>query len=186
MFDTHNHGEEISADTYATVMRHQFNLEKEVKQCEISLTIVVSIDRRDIASPAAFDINILTSVDIHSGLEQNLTSNTKLDTTACLGAWYIWDQILQTSLEGRIRTRLGEQPLRLDIGQKEVNMTWWQPPLTLDSWKPSLFIIFGASTRDDHRARPSVDIEEQISIDVHIRTSIDSEAHIKLVWSQPT
>ncbi|KAF3591098.1 hypothetical protein DY000_02021045 [Brassica cretica] len=27
MFDTHNHGEEISADTYATVMRHQFNLE---------------------------------------------------------------------------------------------------------------------------------------------------------------
>ncbi|KAG5398139.1 hypothetical protein IGI04_019953 [Brassica rapa subsp. trilocularis] len=27
MFDTHNHGEEISADTYATLMRHQFNLE---------------------------------------------------------------------------------------------------------------------------------------------------------------
>ncbi|KAF3584589.1 hypothetical protein F2Q69_00029301 [Brassica cretica] len=28
MFDTHNHGEEISADTYATVMRHQFHLER--------------------------------------------------------------------------------------------------------------------------------------------------------------
>ncbi|KAF2550665.1 hypothetical protein F2Q68_00034293 [Brassica cretica] len=27
MPDTHNHGEEISADTYATLMRHQFNLE---------------------------------------------------------------------------------------------------------------------------------------------------------------
>ena len=27
MFDTHNHGEVISADTYATLMRHQFNLE---------------------------------------------------------------------------------------------------------------------------------------------------------------
>ncbi|KAF3497838.1 hypothetical protein DY000_02054291 [Brassica cretica] len=27
MSDTHNHGEEISADTYATLMRHQFNLE---------------------------------------------------------------------------------------------------------------------------------------------------------------
>ncbi|KAL0655517.1 hypothetical protein Bca4012_076101 [Brassica carinata] len=25
MSDTHNHGEEISADTYATLMRHQFN-----------------------------------------------------------------------------------------------------------------------------------------------------------------
>ena len=27
MSDTHNHGAEISADTYATLMRHQFNLE---------------------------------------------------------------------------------------------------------------------------------------------------------------
>ncbi|KAF2592524.1 hypothetical protein F2Q70_00043325 [Brassica cretica] len=27
MSDTHNHGEEISADTYARLMRHQFNLE---------------------------------------------------------------------------------------------------------------------------------------------------------------
>ena len=27
MSDTHNHGEEISANTYATLMRHQFNLE---------------------------------------------------------------------------------------------------------------------------------------------------------------
>uniref|UniRef100_A0A0D3A8V4 Uncharacterized protein n=1 Tax=Brassica oleracea var. oleracea TaxID=109376 RepID=A0A0D3A8V4_BRAOL len=28
-----------------------------------------------------------------------MTSNTKPDTTACLGAWYTWDRILQTSLE---------------------------------------------------------------------------------------
>ncbi|KAF3525680.1 hypothetical protein F2Q69_00047210 [Brassica cretica] len=27
MSDTHCHGEEISADTYATIRRHQFNLE---------------------------------------------------------------------------------------------------------------------------------------------------------------
>ncbi|KAF3487752.1 hypothetical protein F2Q69_00053581 [Brassica cretica] len=27
MSDTHNHGAEISADTYATLMRHHFNLE---------------------------------------------------------------------------------------------------------------------------------------------------------------
>ena len=27
MYDTHNHGDEISADTYARLMRHQFNLE---------------------------------------------------------------------------------------------------------------------------------------------------------------
>ncbi|KAF3536557.1 hypothetical protein F2Q69_00022883 [Brassica cretica] len=31
--------------------------------------------------------------------EPKLTSNTKPDTTACLGACYTWDQILQTSLE---------------------------------------------------------------------------------------
>ncbi|KAG5388536.1 hypothetical protein IGI04_030077 [Brassica rapa subsp. trilocularis] len=49
-----------------------------------------------------------------------LISNTKPDTNACLGAWYTWDQILQTGLEG----------------QKEVNRAWWQPPLRLDSWKP--------------------------------------------------
>ncbi|KAF2559640.1 hypothetical protein F2Q68_00014335 [Brassica cretica] len=41
--------------------------------------------------------------------EPKLTSNTKPDTTACLGAWYTC--------------------------QKEVNRTWWQPPLRLDSWK---------------------------------------------------
>ncbi|KAF3488217.1 hypothetical protein F2Q69_00053626 [Brassica cretica] len=28
-----------------------------------------------------------------------MTSNTKPDIIACLGAWYTWDQILQTSLE---------------------------------------------------------------------------------------
>ncbi|KAF3534101.1 hypothetical protein DY000_02041649 [Brassica cretica] len=52
--------------------------------------------------------------------EPRLTFNTKPDIIACLGAWYTWDQILQPSLEG----------------QKEVNMVWWQPPLSLDSWKP--------------------------------------------------
>ncbi|KAF3522299.1 hypothetical protein F2Q69_00048448 [Brassica cretica] len=70
--------------------------------------------------------------------EPKLTSNAKPDITACLGAWYTWDRILQTSLEG-----LGGGNLQgslhkefLDIGQKEVNKAWWQPPLRLDSWKP--------------------------------------------------
>ncbi|CAN7066061.1 unnamed protein product, partial [Brassica rapa subsp. trilocularis] len=65
-----------------------------------------SIDR---TSPAATDINTFTSVDIHSGVEPNLTSNTKPDSTAFLGAWYTWDRILQTSLEGKalIRRALG-------------------------------------------------------------------------------
>ncbi|KAF3505877.1 hypothetical protein F2Q69_00007084 [Brassica cretica] len=33
MFDTHNYREEISADTYATVMRHQFNLRVSEIDC---------------------------------------------------------------------------------------------------------------------------------------------------------
>ena len=58
MSDTHNHGEDISADTYARLIRHQFNLDnlgdrlqkiedattimkdkwpEEMKQCETSL-----------------------------------------------------------------------------------------------------------------------------------------------------
>ncbi|KAF2552538.1 hypothetical protein F2Q68_00033474 [Brassica cretica] len=52
--------------------------------------------------------------------QPKLISNTKPDITACLGALYTWDRILQTGLEG----------------QKEVNRAWWQPPLSFDSWKP--------------------------------------------------
>ncbi|KAG5397450.1 hypothetical protein IGI04_019264 [Brassica rapa subsp. trilocularis] len=57
------------------------------------------------------------------------------DTTACLEAWYTWARILQTNLEGgNLQGSLHKEVL--DIGQKEVNMTWWQPPLSLDSWMP--------------------------------------------------
>ncbi|KAG5388305.1 hypothetical protein IGI04_029846, partial [Brassica rapa subsp. trilocularis] len=85
--------------------------------------------------------------------EPKLTSNTKLDTTACLGDWYTLDQILQISLEVKVfllhkdfnkknsnetwwrqSSRFDSHEI-LDIGQKEVNRTWWQPPLRLDSWK---------------------------------------------------
>ncbi|KAF3591097.1 hypothetical protein DY000_02021042 [Brassica cretica] len=116
MFDTHNHGEEISVDTYTTVMRHQFNLESlgdRLQKIEDAITIMKDKWRRGdeamrdfTALPAATDINILTSVGIYSGLEPKLTSNTKPDTTACLGAWYTWDQILQASLEGLLRCGL--------------------------------------------------------------------------------
>ncbi|KAF3564671.1 hypothetical protein DY000_02015948 [Brassica cretica] len=47
----------------------------------------------DIYFPMDLTISELTSK------EPKLTSNTKPDTTACLGAWYTWDLILQTSLE---------------------------------------------------------------------------------------
>ncbi|KAF3487019.1 hypothetical protein F2Q69_00053735 [Brassica cretica] len=49
MFDTHNRGEEISADTYATVMRHQFNLESlgdRLQKIEDATTIMKDKWRR--------------------------------------------------------------------------------------------------------------------------------------------
>ncbi|KAF2544692.1 hypothetical protein F2Q70_00022586 [Brassica cretica] len=63
---------------------------------------MVSIDVRDreIVLKMLNWINLST---IHTCLaclkEPKLTSNTKPDTTACLGVWYTRDRILQTSLE---------------------------------------------------------------------------------------
>ncbi|WZY94349.1 hypothetical protein YC2023_066678 [Brassica napus] len=108
--------------------KKDFHTREEIDQEEPSRRLPsVSTDAKlstsiDMALPASTDINIITSVNIHSGLvyrsyfgptcqlstlakivlkAPKLTSNTKLDTTACLGAWYAWDQILQTSLEGK-------------------------------------------------------------------------------------
>ncbi|KAF3493270.1 hypothetical protein DY000_02053198 [Brassica cretica] len=49
MSDTHNHGEEISADTYARLMRHQFNLESlgdRLQKIEDATTIMKDKWRR--------------------------------------------------------------------------------------------------------------------------------------------
>ncbi|KAF3498245.1 hypothetical protein DY000_02053512 [Brassica cretica] len=49
MFDTHNHGDEISAGTYAIVMRHQFNLKSlgdKLQKIEDATTIMKEKWRR--------------------------------------------------------------------------------------------------------------------------------------------
>ncbi|KAL0667795.1 hypothetical protein Bca4012_030499 [Brassica carinata] len=49
MSDTQNHGEEISADTYARLMRHQFNLESlgdGLQKIEDATTIMKDKRRR--------------------------------------------------------------------------------------------------------------------------------------------
>ncbi|CAN6869608.1 unnamed protein product [Brassica oleracea] len=100
----------------------------------------------DSTSSTSINCHFIVSIDT-----EKLTSNSKPHTTACLGAWYTWDRILQTSLEGLLYKdsnkknsnktwwRQSSRPDSyefLDISQKEVNRTWWQPPLRLDSWKP--------------------------------------------------
>ncbi|WZZ88736.1 hypothetical protein YC2023_117315 [Brassica napus] len=64
-------------------------------------------------------------------------------------------------------------------------------PASIDTNLPrthtmNILEIFGASTRDDHRDRLSVDIGEIESIDTQEMVSIDSKARRKPVWSQPT
>ncbi|CAN6890667.1 unnamed protein product, partial [Brassica oleracea] len=54
----------------------------------------------DIDRHTTIDAYRCTSIDYHSGQEPKLTSNTKPDIIACLGAWYTRDRILQISLEG--------------------------------------------------------------------------------------
>ncbi|KAF3536561.1 hypothetical protein F2Q69_00022887 [Brassica cretica] len=168
MSDTHYHGEEISTDTYATIRRHQFNLkslgERLQRMENTTATMKEKWHRGDeamrdfTALPTATDINILTSVDIHYGLEPKLTSNTKLDTTACLGAWYTWDRIHQTSLEGP------DTCLKI-LASCDRYSQEQSPEMTIEL---------------DHRS-----ILER-NIDVHVLTSIDSEARRKPVWSQHT
>ncbi|KAF3564640.1 hypothetical protein DY000_02015900 [Brassica cretica] len=95
--------------------------------------------------------------------EPKLTSNTKPDTTACLGAWYTWDRILQTILEG----------------QKEVNRTWWQPPLRLDSWKSVQSCRSYARFTEGwsvYLARGSCGGDKGLSIDNTALVSIDSDS----------
>ncbi|KAF2549157.1 hypothetical protein F2Q70_00021866 [Brassica cretica] len=100
MSDTHYHGEEISADTYATLTRHRFNLESledRLQRIEnTTATMKEKWRRRDEAMRDFTDstedtkvdqpVNYLHLLRLFAGTK--LTSNTKLDTTACLGAWY--------------------------------------------------------------------------------------------------
>ncbi|KAF3586979.1 hypothetical protein F2Q69_00029453 [Brassica cretica] len=69
MFDTHNHGEEISTDTYATVMRHQFNLESLgdiLQKIEDATTIMKDKRRRrEVAMRDFTDSTKDTKVDQH-------------------------------------------------------------------------------------------------------------------------
>ncbi|KAF2580677.1 hypothetical protein F2Q68_00005208 [Brassica cretica] len=136
----------LSAYAYSKIGWYQFSIEDILERLQNISNAVQKMDERWTRNDEATRnstkmlkwINLST---IHTYLdclkEPKLTSNTKPDITACLGAWYTWDRILQTSLEGlgggNLQGSLNKE--FLDIGQKEVNRIWWQPPLSLDSWK---------------------------------------------------
>ncbi|KAF3589848.1 hypothetical protein F2Q69_00029998 [Brassica cretica] len=99
MSNTPYHGEEISADTYAALTRHQFNLESlgaRLQRIENTTEAMKNKWRRGDEEMRDFtDSTKDTRVDQPVNLstlakiilrEPKLTSNTKPDTTACLGA----------------------------------------------------------------------------------------------------
>ncbi|KAF3582857.1 hypothetical protein DY000_02030965 [Brassica cretica] len=100
MSDTHYYGEDISADTYATLRRHQFNLENlEERFQRMENTTVTMKEKWRRGDEAMRDFTVLKILKWKTCQlstlakivlkEPKLTSNTKLDTTACLGAWSV-------------------------------------------------------------------------------------------------
>uniref|UniRef100_A0A0D3BTQ4 Uncharacterized protein n=1 Tax=Brassica oleracea var. oleracea TaxID=109376 RepID=A0A0D3BTQ4_BRAOL len=74
----------------------------KASRVSIDRHLIVSIDAHhqrsvDSTSSTTIDCHFIVSIDTEQ--EPKLASNTKPNTTACLGAWYTWDRILQTSLE---------------------------------------------------------------------------------------
>ncbi|KAG5393244.1 hypothetical protein IGI04_023207 [Brassica rapa subsp. trilocularis] len=101
----------------------------------IDMERITSIDSGRVTS---IDMERITSID----KEPKLTSNTNMTSLLVLGlgihgigffrqVWKSSKRYLEAAIsKARFRKEL------LDIGQKEVNRTWWQPPLSFDSWKP--------------------------------------------------
>ncbi|KAF2575163.1 hypothetical protein F2Q70_00003302 [Brassica cretica] len=88
-----------------------------VSALSIDEEVLTSID-----GVALISINkvLCISIDNRDRGEAKLTSNTKPDTTACLGAWYTWERILQTSVEGFLalkvsKPRTTSRPHDLDL-----------------------------------------------------------------------
>ncbi|KAF3541171.1 hypothetical protein F2Q69_00022445 [Brassica cretica] len=124
----HEELNELSEYAYDKIGWHQISIENILERLQNISNAIQKMDeiwtRNDEDTRILKMLKWINRSTIHTCLdclkEPKLTSNTKPDIIACLGAWYTWDRILQTSLEG----------------QKEVNRAWWQPPLRLDSWKP--------------------------------------------------
>ncbi|KAF3538575.1 hypothetical protein F2Q69_00021584 [Brassica cretica] len=113
---------ELSEYAYSKISYYQFSSEDILKRLKNISIAVQKMDERwtrndeatrsFIAACTILDLLIADSTKmlkwinlstIHTCLdclkEPKLTSNTKPNITACLGAWYTWDRILQTSLE---------------------------------------------------------------------------------------
>uniref|UniRef100_M4F5M5 Uncharacterized protein n=1 Tax=Brassica campestris TaxID=3711 RepID=M4F5M5_BRACM len=155
--------EEISADTYARLMRHQFNLESlgdRLQKTEDTTTIVK--DKWRIGDEAMRDFTC------------TWFNKRKEEMETCFPARCIeWKHQSGSSANNihASRESLKEPKLTSNLNQFKLLVLG-----LVIYWIGFLFQIFGASTRDDHRARPSINTKGEISVDVHIITSIDIQA----------
>ncbi|KAF3509323.1 hypothetical protein F2Q69_00004526 [Brassica cretica] len=118
--------------------------------------------------------------------EPKLTSNTKPDIIACLGAWYTWDRILQTSLEeiytkdeinemvtgicgaqeklgDELKTLVDDTYQPLDIGYNELFRSMAHMRTEIESMQHIL--------EKEAMTSPSIDANKATSIDIKPQTS---------------
>ncbi|KAF3586914.1 hypothetical protein F2Q69_00029126 [Brassica cretica] len=100
---------ELSAYAYDNIGWHKLNIDNIQDRLQNISNVLEKMDdkwtRNDEATrnstiDAKADQPINYTLTLKRMKQPKLISNTKPDITACLGAWYTWEQILQTSLEG--------------------------------------------------------------------------------------
>ncbi|KAF3590792.1 hypothetical protein DY000_02024594 [Brassica cretica] len=107
MESMHEELNELSAYTYDKIGWHKFSIENILERLQDISNAIQKIDERwtknDQATRNSTKDAKVDQPAIHTCLdclkEPKLTSNTKPDIITCLGAWYTWDRIIQTSLK---------------------------------------------------------------------------------------
>ncbi|KAG5397634.1 hypothetical protein IGI04_019448 [Brassica rapa subsp. trilocularis] len=93
---------DLSAYAYDNIGWHQVSIDNVQERLQNISNVLEKMDDKWTRNDEATRNNH-TTIDVtltHRSISNPLISNTKPDITACLGAWYTWDQILQTGLEG--------------------------------------------------------------------------------------
>ncbi|KAF3587646.1 hypothetical protein F2Q69_00028908 [Brassica cretica] len=133
-------------------------LQTSLEDPSAMMTTISTADEKstsiDMLKPATIDAYRCTSIDSHSGQEPKLTSNTKPDIIACLGAWYTRDRILQTSLEDfDSREKSEREKLGTNFYLQFQILVWKSLHPVIDPFKKKQSI--------DAHPVPSIDTEEK-------------------------
>ncbi|KAF3527256.1 hypothetical protein DY000_02040936 [Brassica cretica] len=110
----------------------------------------------DITTSTSTDITTSTSTDITTSTSMDGSTQKRTDVSSCdlipnvdikitmEDFLELEDETQSENLDHNLEKKLDDyqhtsekdlETSKASIGQKEVNRTWWQPPLRLDSWK---------------------------------------------------